>query len=113
MGLSDLLDPEHAILVHRSRGAMDDYLVCGDIGGVMSGDELSVALAPVGSSAWSGIATLEDLGDGNTEVTIYVFEGPGFDTGPGNSAVDRPQGPASASERASDRDDQQEEDDQG
>ena len=80
--LSDLVASEHAIIVHRSQAEMDDYLVCGDIGGVMVGpDELPVALAPVGLSPWSGIAMLDDDGRGTTTVTVSLFEGPGIDTG--------------------------------
>ena len=80
--LADLVATEHAILVHRSQAEMDDYLVCGDIGGVMLGaDELPVALAPVGLSPWSGIALLDDDGNGTTTVSVSIFEGPGIDTG--------------------------------
>ena len=82
MPLADLVASEHAIVVHRSQAEMDDYLVCGDIGGVMLGsDELPVALEPVGLSPWSGIALLDDEGDGTTTVSVSVFEGPGIDTG--------------------------------
>jgi hypothetical protein len=80
--LADLVATEHAILVHRSQAEMDDYLVCGDVGGVMRGaDELPVALAPVGLSPWSGIALLDDEGNGTTTVSVSIFEGPGIDTG--------------------------------
>ena len=82
MPLDDLVASDHAIVVHRSEAEMDDPLVCGDIGGVMIGaDELPVALAPVGLSPWSGIAILDDEGNGTTTVSVYVFEGPGIDTG--------------------------------
>ena len=43
-------------------------------------DELPVALDPVGLSPWSGVALLDDAGDGTTTVSLYVFEGPGIDT---------------------------------
>ena len=39
-----------------------------------------MALAPVGLSPWSGVALLDDVGDGTTTVSLYVFEGPGVDT---------------------------------
>jgi hypothetical protein len=88
--LSDLVASAHAIVVHRSQAEMDDYLVCGDIGGVMVGpDELPVALAPVGLSPWSGIALLDDDGRGTTTVTVSLFEGPGIDEG----AAEVPVGP--------------------
>ena len=81
MPLADLVATEHAILVHRSQAEMDDYLVCGDIGGpTLGAEKLPVALAPVGLSPWSGVALLEDMGDDTTTVSLYVFEGPGIDT---------------------------------
>jgi hypothetical protein len=80
--LADLVATQHAILVHRSVAEIDDYLVCGDIGGAMVGpDELPVALAPVGLSPWSGIVLLDDEGNGTTTVSVSIFEGPGVDTG--------------------------------
>jgi hypothetical protein len=88
MPLADLVATEHAIVVHRSQSEMDDYLVCGDIGGpTLGSDELPVALAPVSVSPWSGVALLEDMGDDTTTVSLYVFEGPGIDTGAESASV--------------------------
>jgi hypothetical protein len=72
--LEDLTGAPHAIVVQASVDAQP--IVCGDLGGVMLGtDELPIALAPVGSSTWSGIALLDAASDGTTSVSLYLFEG--------------------------------------
>jgi plastocyanin len=73
--LSDLVASPHAIVVHESAANIQNYLVCGDIGGTMMGaSDLAIGLAAVNNSGYSGIATLHDNGDGTTTVAVFMTE---------------------------------------
>lgn len=70
--LADILAADHAIVVHESANAMQNYIACGDIGGHDVNGSFLVGLGPVGASGYSGIAWLTDKGDGTTDVTVTI-----------------------------------------
>jgi len=73
--LSDIVAGEHAINVHESAENIQNYIACGDIGGMMMGtNDLPVGIAPLNDSGYSGIALLHDNGDGTTTVSLYLTE---------------------------------------
>jgi plastocyanin len=73
--LSDLVDGNHAIVVHESADNIGNYILCGDIGGHMVGDsDLPIGLAELNESGAAGVALLHDNGDGTTDVEVYVTE---------------------------------------
>lgn len=70
---SDLADGNHSIVVHESMANIGNYLVCGDIGGMMMGSsDLVVGLGTLNNSGYTGVAWLHDDGDGTTTVTIFL-----------------------------------------
>jgi plastocyanin len=70
-GLDSLLDGNHAINVHESAANIGNYIACGDIGGVKSGDELAIGLQPLNDSGMAGVAVLTGTGT-TTTVTVYL-----------------------------------------
>jgi hypothetical protein len=78
--LQDLLDGEYAINVHESADAIDVYIACGNVGGVVherengEGMELVIGLAELNDSGHVGIAWLGDDGEGGTNVNVSVIE---------------------------------------
>jgi hypothetical protein len=78
--LQDLLDGEYAINVHESADAIDVYIACGNVGGVVherengEGMELVIALAELNDSGHVGIAWLGDDGEGGTNVSVSLIE---------------------------------------
>lgn len=71
----DMLAESHAINVHESDENVQNYIACGDIGGVVFEDELVIALHPLNDSGYSGIAILtKDDDGGNVDVKIYLAE---------------------------------------
>lgn len=75
----DMLATSHAIAVHESETNIQNYVACGDIGGVVfddDGNKMVVGLQPVGDSGFTGIAILSEDGDGNVDVEIYVTGAP-------------------------------------
>lgn len=71
VSLDDLLAEEYAINLHESAEAADVYIACGNVAGVMVGDNLVVGLAEENDSGHSGVAVLAPDGD-ETTVTVYV-----------------------------------------
>jgi uncharacterized cupredoxin-like copper-binding protein len=71
--LTDLLASPYAINVHESAKEIEDYIACGDIGGRMVGDDLTIGLHLLGTYGYAGIAILHADGD-RTTVTIYLAE---------------------------------------
>ena len=74
LALADILAADHAIVVHESADAMQNYIACGDIGGHDVNGAFLVGLGPVGASGYSGIAWLTDKGDGTTDVTVTITQ---------------------------------------
>jgi hypothetical protein len=78
--LQDLLDGEYAINVHESADAIDVYIACGNVGGVVherengEGMELVIGLAELNDSGHVGIAWLGDDGEGGTNVSVSLIE---------------------------------------
>src|SRR5688500_14262459 len=69
IGFDEVLETGHAINVHESEQNIDNYIACGDIGGVVFDDKLIIALFEQNDSGFFGTAILEPDGD-NTKVTI-------------------------------------------
>ena len=72
--IDELVGGEHAINV-LSDGNAKDAIACGDIGGVMIGDDLAVGLRQRNDSGYTGVALLRAKGD-QTEVTLYLARDP-------------------------------------
>jgi hypothetical protein len=79
--LQELLDSEHAINVHESADAIDVYIACGNISGVVhdmengsGGKELVIGLGELNDSGHVGIAWLGDDGEGGTNVSVSLIE---------------------------------------
>ena len=73
--LADILDGNHAIVVHESKDNIQNYIACGDLGGtVYGGADLAIGLGEVNESGASGVAWLHDNGDGTTDVKLFVTE---------------------------------------
>ncbi len=78
--LQEIIDGGHAINVHESAEAIDVYIACGDIGGILherengEGTEIVIALAELNDSGHVGIAWLGDDGEGGTNVTVSLIE---------------------------------------
>lgn len=76
MSLEDLLASAYSINVHESADNIDNYIACGEIGGVVvddDGDTLVVALRPMNDSGYFGLAFLEGNDDG-TNVKVWLAE---------------------------------------
>src|SRR5918994_5771382 len=78
--LQEIIDGGHAINVHLSADAIDVYIACGNIGGVVherengEGMEIVIALAELNDSGHVGIAWLGDDGEGGTNVSVSLIE---------------------------------------
>jgi hypothetical protein len=77
MPVEELLAGEFAINVHQSAEAIDTYIACGDIGGIVTpgvdGDEVRFMLAEQNDSGHIGTAFLGTV-DGRTELNIMLIE---------------------------------------
>lgn len=83
MSLEDLLAEPHAINVHQSTEQIENYVACGNIGGIVVDDDdgtLAVGLSPLNDSGIYGIAFLTNDGD-NTNVKVWLVQ-PRTDEGP-------------------------------
>jgi uncharacterized cupredoxin-like copper-binding protein len=73
MAFADIIGGEHAINVHESAEAIQNYVACGDVGGMMIGETaLLFGIAELNGSGLSGVASLNDNGDGTTTVYVYL-----------------------------------------
>ncbi len=70
----DMLSESHSVTIHESQDNIQNYLACGEIGGIVVDDELVVALHPLSDSGYTGIAILTKDGDGNVDVKVYLAE---------------------------------------
>jgi hypothetical protein len=76
MSLDDLLATSYAINVHESAENIQNYVACGEIGGIVvddDGDTLAVAISPLNDSGVHGIAFLEG-DDDSTNVKVWLAE---------------------------------------
>ena len=71
--LGDILSAPHAINVHESAEAIQNYIACGDIGGRVIDGDLVIGLRELNGSGHHGVAVLEGDDDG-TDVTVYLSE---------------------------------------
>jgi plastocyanin len=87
--LADIAAGGHALVVHESADAIQNYIACGDVGGTMMGQsDLAFGLAPLNDSGFGGVAWLHDNGDGTTMVTIFLTGGsPGLAESGGGAAA--------------------------
>jgi hypothetical protein len=80
MPLQELIDGDYAINIHESAEAIDVYIACGDIGGILIPDEdeegrmhLIIGLGELNDSGHVGTAWLGSDGD-QTQVVINLVE---------------------------------------
>ena len=71
--LADIIAGGHAINIHESAEEIQNYIACGDIGGIMMGENLIIGLGERNDSDYSGVAVLTDAG-GSTTVAVYLTE---------------------------------------
>jgi plastocyanin len=69
--LNDILSAPHAINIHESADAIQNYIACGDIGGRVVDGRLPIGLRELNGSGYSGIATLQDA-DAETSVVVFL-----------------------------------------
>jgi hypothetical protein len=81
--LDDLANNEHVVAVHASDEEFGTVVACGQVAGVKEDGRVVVALAPVGENTVAGIAILDEDGDNQTQVTVYVFDQALDDSGSG------------------------------
>lgn len=76
MSLEDLLAESHSINVHESTENIQNYIACGEIGGIVvddDGETLVVALSPLNDSGYFGVAFLK-ANDDTTNVKVWLAE---------------------------------------
>ncbi len=81
--LEEIVEGGHAINLHQSEENIEEYIACGDIGGMLMGpavmggramgEMLVVGLRELNGSGYAGLATLEDMGE-ETMVTVYLAQ---------------------------------------
>ncbi|MBW3632097.1 MAG: cupredoxin family copper-binding protein [Chloroflexi bacterium] len=71
--LGDILSAPHAINVHESAEAIQNYIACGDIGGRVIDGDLVIGLRELNESGHHGVAVLRGA-DAGTGVTVYLAE---------------------------------------
>ena len=69
--LNDLLSSPHAINIHESGDAIQNYIACGNIGGRVVDGDLEIGLREVNGSGHYGVAKL-DGDDNNVDIEIYL-----------------------------------------
>lgn len=69
--LNDLLSAPHAINIHESADAIQNYIACGNIGGRVVDGDLEIGLREVNGSGHYGIAKLDGDSD-HVDVDIYL-----------------------------------------
>src|SRR5215212_10896888 len=71
--LGDILSAPHAINIHESAEAIQNYIACGDIGGRVIDGDLTIGLRELNGSGYHGVAVLTGADDG-TGVNVYLTE---------------------------------------
>ena len=69
--LDTIVASEHTLVVYESDDAMDVTVACGDIGGIVVGEELVVGLAAEGEAGMSGIALFR-AEEEQTVVSVFL-----------------------------------------
>lgn len=77
ISLDDILADSHSINVHESQENIQNYIACGEIGGIVVDDDgtdtLVISLRPLNDSGYFGFAFLTADGD-NTNVKVWLAE---------------------------------------
>lgn len=88
--LDDLAAENHVVAVHASDEEFGTIVACGQVAGIKDDGKVVVALTPVGESTVAGIAIFDednagmfDLGEDQTQVTVYVYDESMSDSGSG------------------------------
>ena len=71
--LGDILAAPHAINIHESAEAIQNYIACGDIGGRVIDGDLTIGLLELNDSGHHGVAVLEG-NDNGTGIKVYLAE---------------------------------------
>ncbi len=71
--LNDYLSAPHAINIHESAEAIQNYIACGDIGGRVIDGNLTIGLQELNESGHHGVAVLRG-DDAGTGVIVYLSE---------------------------------------
>ncbi len=72
VSLDDILAAPHAINVHESEQNIQNYVACGNIGGVRYGDTIQFGLRELNGSGMTGVAAISGDQDGSSNVVLYV-----------------------------------------
>lgn len=76
LSLEDILANPHSINVHESAENIENYIACGEIGGIVVDDDgstLAIGLSPLNDSGIYGVAFLEE-NDDQTNVKVWLAE---------------------------------------
>ncbi len=73
LNLDDILASPHAINIHESQENAQNYIACGDIGGIEVENQLAIGLHSQNDSGYHGVAVLE-RNDDQTTVRVYLVE---------------------------------------
>lgn len=68
----EMLETSHAVNIHESEANVQNYIACGNIGGIVKDDKLFIALYPQNDSGFNGVAVLEKDGDDAVKVQLYL-----------------------------------------
>ena len=71
--LGNILSAPHAINIHESAEAIQNYIACGDIGGRVIDGDLTIGLRELNDSGYHGVAVLGG-NDDETGVKVYLTE---------------------------------------
>jgi plastocyanin len=79
--LQDILAAPHAVNIHQSADAIQNYIACGDIGGRVIDGKLAIGLQELHGSGHQGVAILDGSDAATTTVTVYLSnQGTGGET---------------------------------
>jgi plastocyanin len=70
--LTDILAAPHAVNIHQSADAIQNYIACGDIGGRAVDGKLAIGLQELNGSGYQGVAILDGSDATTTTVTVYL-----------------------------------------
>jgi hypothetical protein len=68
----DMLATSHSVNIHESEENIQNYIACGEIGGISVDGSIVIALHPINDSGYSGIAIIREDGDDNTDIEVYL-----------------------------------------
>jgi hypothetical protein len=70
--IEDILAAPHAINFHESADNIENYIACGEIGGVSYGDNLQFGLRELNGSGYTGVGLISSDADGGVNVLVYL-----------------------------------------